>query len=227
MKKRYLISICVVSVLLLSGFPAVALAGFEPSPFIGQLGAVENILNSANDRVVKTMEYPPDPCVPSHNLNGALNRLEAINSQLGSVGDMIFSIIDEVMGFEPMPFIPAFTAVRDAAQGIVESIKANPLPVGEVPDEFINAIGEIESSAQDIVQTADGYINFDCLGTSASCDSLTTGEECEYQAGCAWIYHIGGDGTPGYFICNGTATTCSDLFDPKNCDAQIGCYYEE
>ena len=71
-----------------------AKAGTEPSPFlpeINQLLAVANILNSADFRVGKSIAHPPDPCVPpdpcnSPDLNGAINRLEAISEQVWFCG---------------------------------------------------------------------------------------------------------------------------------------------
>ena len=73
-----------------------ASAGIEPEPFqpeINQLGALENILVSANSRINMAIENPPDPFTPSPDVNGAVNRMEAINNQLVSVDDMVRSML--------------------------------------------------------------------------------------------------------------------------------------
>jgi len=191
MRNKSLISIVIVCVFLSSG---IAFAGFEPSPFIGQLGAVENILNSADDRISKVMSTEPSPFEPSPNLNGALNRLEAINSQLGSVGDMIFSIINEVMGFEPTPFIPAFTAVRNAAQSIVNNIdESTPFD-----PQFEDALVAVQSSANDIVLISQEYIDDPSGCGDVVCSDFEGNPECEASPCCVWV--ISTDGLSG--LCN-------------------------
>ncbi len=125
-------TIFAVGLLLASAQISGVLAGVEPSPFqpeINQLGAVANILSSADFRVVKTMSHPPEPCHPPDpckGLNGKVNRLEAIESQVRAADDMVFSIINEVMGVDPTQFreelIPPLEVVRDVALSIVEKI---------------------------------------------------------------------------------------------------------
>ena len=103
----------IVGVMFLTPAFDDARAGFEPSPFqpeINQLGAVANILHSADFRVAKSIAHPPDPCVPpdpcnSPDLNGAVNRLEAMNNQVSSADDMVKAMIEEVMGFtDALPY---------------------------------------------------------------------------------------------------------------------------
>ena len=86
----------VVFVAVMSLFCANAYAGIEPSPFtpeINQLGAVSNGLNSCLDRVNKVLSSPPDDVIPSPNVNGAVNRLEAITGQMNSLNDFIANTI--------------------------------------------------------------------------------------------------------------------------------------
>ena len=163
MKKTCMISIVVVSVLILSG---LSLAGFNQSPFrpeINQLESAVNIINSANDRVVQMVVSPPEYGSSSPNLNGALNRAEAVYRQLESVNGFISDIVDSVMSVES-PFdkdiLPGLESVRDAARTAIDSIDHNPLQVGEVPDQFIYAVGDIRTAAQLIVDDTESYIVF-------------------------------------------------------------------
>lgn len=193
-----------VTALFLGSFDN-ATAGFEPSPFqpeINQLGAVENVLVSANRRIVKTMEVPPDPCVPPEpcapgpDLNGALNRLGAINKQLVSVDDMVGSMIAEVMGFEPTPFadladlVPALSGVNGAAQIIVDEIQAK-LGVEPSPfvPEFASKLRDVRDSAQIISTHTQEYINQiaePCPATVA-CGAFGSQEDCESVICCKWF----------------------------------------
>lgn len=178
-----------------------ATAGIEPSPFqpeINQLGAVENVLVSANRRIVKTMEHPPDPCVPSDScapgpdLNGALNRLGAINKQLVSADQMVASIVEEVMGVEPTPFqpladiVPALAGVQGAAQVIVDEIAAR---LGVEPSPFRDALLGVQESAETISTHTQEYINQieePCPDTVA-CGAFDSQEACESVVCCKWI----------------------------------------
>lgn len=159
-----MISIVVVNVLLLSGF---SLAGFEQSPFrpeINQLEAAVNIINSDNNRVIQMVVSPPEYGLSSPNLNGALNRAEAVYRQLESVNGFISDIVYSVMGVDQSPFrkdiVPELENARDAAQTLVNSIEDNPLEVGEVPDEFIHAVGNVRTVAQLIVDDIEYYIGW-------------------------------------------------------------------
>ena len=142
--------------ILFFGLSSLALSGTEPSPFqpeINQLGAVTNILHSADFRFAKTLAHPPDPCVPpdpcnNPDLNGALNRINAINNQVMSADDMVRSMIEEVMGFEPTPFredlIPALEIVRGAAQGIAtKALEFTPPPDVNIPVDHHELRGPI------------------------------------------------------------------------------------
>jgi hypothetical protein len=183
-----------VAALFLGDF-GVATAGTEPSPFtpaINQFGAAENILVSASSRIVKTMDHPPDPFVPSPNLTGALNRLDAINKQLVSVDDMVASMIEEVMGLEPSPFhplteiIPAVSGVKNAAQGIVDEIEAR---MGVEPSPFVPAFEErlrgVQSSAQALSTHTQSYI--DQINCDVNCLESESPAECEAFVCCVWI----------------------------------------
>lgn len=167
MKKILVISSLGLSVMLVVMFVTptfnIARAGVEPSPFqpeINQLGAIANILQSADFRVAKSIAHPPEPCVPpdpcnSPDLNGAVNRLEAINNQVSSADDMVKAMIEEVMGFEPMPFhvgdlIPALEVVRDAGFTISERIGAFP----DLSGDYGEALLGVADKASDVSETA-------------------------------------------------------------------------
>ena len=188
------VPLVLVTALFLGDF-GVATAGTEPSPFtpqINQLGAAENILVSAGSRIVKAMDHPPDPVVPSPNLEGALNRLGAINKQLVSVDDMVASIIEEVMGLEPSPFqpladlVPALSGVRNAAQAIVDEIEAR---MGLEPIPFVPAFEEglrtVQSAAQTISTHTQTYI--DQINCDVNCLEIESPAECEAFVCCVWI----------------------------------------
>jgi hypothetical protein len=169
------------------------LAGFEPTPFqpeINQLGAVANILSSADFRVANTMSVPPDPCVPPEpckGLDGAVNRLEAIDNQIGSADNMVQSMINEVMGFEPMPFhdlIAPLEVVRDAAEGIV--IKIDEFPVDSAAPEFLEALGQVSGSALLLIGTVDDGI-VQLLGEPMACEDYGNESDCS-DAGCYWDF---------------------------------------
>ena len=197
MNKKSMISIAVASVLLLSG---LALAGIDPQPFrseINQLGAVANILNSALNRIEKVMGVDPEPFEPHPNLNGALNRLEAIDNQLVSANDMVISIAEEVMGVDPVPFyegvVTALEGVKDAAQSIVVSINLR-LPVDDTTP-FGTAVRDVRTSAQKIVDTAQFYID-ELSGEPPhiDCSGIKNPDICNNTGGaCVWV-----DGDPGF-----------------------------
>ncbi len=200
LKKRF-VSIVVVGLFFISVHVAGALAGIEPSPFqpeINQLGAVVNILQSADYRVVKTISHPPDPCFPPDpcepgpDLNGAVNKLGAINRQLISVDDMVFSMIEEVMEVDPTPFrsdlIPALQAVGDASQAIADAIRDFTPPDPCHPD-FITALGNVEASALCMTETV--MWGIDEISAGLECSSYTDQRTCE-NAECFWSVDISG-----------------------------------
>jgi len=193
--KRF-ISIVVTSMFLLSVPVAGALAGVEPSPFqpeINQLGAVENVINSTYERIVKVMDMPPVLDEPSPNVTSAVNRLEAIDKQLMSADDIIFSVIAEVMGVEPTPFredlIPALEAVRDAALAIDNEIIVFLPPTGAdgqiLPELFVTALTDVQVSAQNIATNTQDYINQISL-PDIDCTLYDNKEACEANPSCAW-----------------------------------------
>jgi hypothetical protein len=189
-------TVVVTGLLLVSAQISQVVAGVEPSPFqpeINQLGAVANILNSAEFRIVKTMSAPPEACVPPDpckGLYGDINRLEAINGQVYSAHYMIISMIEEVMGVEPSPFrgdlVAPLEVVRDVAYGIVEGIAEK---IGEyrqvnVADEFIQALNLVVSSAGDLVETADKGI--EQLSQPMVCGDIHDENDCNDFPGCQW-----------------------------------------
>lgn len=199
MFKKWFVSIVVSGLFLISVHLSGVLAGVEPSPFqpeINQLGAVANILSSADFRVAKTMEYPPDPCTPPDPckyLNGDVNRLEAINNQIGSADNMVFSMIDEVMGFEPTPFrqdlIPPLVVVGDVAGGIADNIDVfirN--SAGAYAPEFIEALELVSGSASRLVITVDDGIKW--LETT-ECPNIVYEDICVGDPLCEWVTPAG------------------------------------
>lgn len=159
-------TIFAASLLLTSVNISEVLAGVEPSPFqpeINQLGAIANILQSADFRVAKSIAHPPEPCVPpdpcnSPDLNGAVNRLEAISNQVSSADDMVKAMIEEVMGFEPTPFrtedlIPALEVVRDAGSSISARI-GDFTPDPNLSIDYLEALEGVADKAADVVETS-------------------------------------------------------------------------
>jgi len=184
----------VAGLFLLSAQISGVMAGVEPSPFqpeINQLGAVANILDSAEFRIVKTMSVPPEPCVPPDpckSLYGDVNRLEAINGQVYSAHYMIISMIEEVMGVEPSPFradlVAPLEVVGGVAEEIVTKIELFGSP-GNVPEEFILALQSVSESAALVVSTVtDGIL---LLSQDPECVDITDQEYCNSIEGCVWI----------------------------------------
>ena len=101
------------------------------------------------------------------------------------------------MGVDPEPFyegvVTALEGVRDAAQSIVVSIDLRLPPDDTTP--FGIAVRDVRDSAQEIVDTAQFYIDelnggippFDCAG-------IYSADLCGDTAGaCVWV-----DGDPGF-----------------------------
>ena len=187
----------ILGVMFLTPTFNLARAGVEPSPFqpeINQLGAVANILNSADFRLVKTMSAPPEPCTPPDpckGLNGAVNRLEAISNQIGSTENMILSMINEVMGsdvlgVDPSPFrlllIPGLGEVSFVAEGIVVGI-GEYHPTGPVAPEFTEALGSVADSAFQLMETVDESVLR--LSEPMACENYDNEATCS-DAGCYW-----------------------------------------
>ena len=188
-------TVVVTGLLLVSAQISQVVAGVEPSPFqpeINQLGAVANILNSAEFRIVKTMSAPPEACVPPDpckGLYGDINRLEAINGQVYSAHYMIISMIEEVMGVEPSPFrgdlVAPLEVVGGVAEEIVERIEQFGSP-GSVPEEFVLALRSVSESATLVVSAvADGIL---LLSQDPECVDVSDQAYCDSIVGCLWIY---------------------------------------
>ena len=185
-----------VGLFLVSAQFSGVLAGVEPSPFqpeINQLGAVANILNSAEFRIVKTMNAPPESCVlpdPCKDLNGDVNRLEAINNQISSAQYMVESMIYEVMGVEPSPFrgdlVAPLEVVRDVAEGIVTGIaeKMREYEQVDVAHEFKEALQSLSFSAIDLVTTA--VEGIEQLSQPPVCADIVDEDVCNAIQGCSW-----------------------------------------
>ena len=195
-----------VSLLFVSAQISEVMAGVEPSPFqpqINQLGAVANILNSAEFRILMTMSDPPDACIttdPCKGLYGDVNRLEAINNQVSSAQYMVESMILEVMGVEPSPFkgdlVAPLQVVQEVAESIIGGIEAK---IGEyglggnVPVEFIDALDLVSGSAARLVSTAEYGIKV--FSQPFACGGIEDENVCNNTAGCVWIP---GSVAPGY-----------------------------
>jgi hypothetical protein len=196
MFRKWFVSIFVFVLFLMPVHVANVLAGTEPSPFqpeINQLGAVENILDSAKFRIDMTMGHPPDPCVPPEpckDLNGDINRLAAIENQVASTNNMVGSMIVEVMGFEPTPFreelVPPLEAIRGVAEDIVGEIY---LFMDTEPEsqaaEFLEALGQVSDSAIMLIGTVDNGIE-QLKGEAIPCGEITNSEDCTNTLGCFW-----------------------------------------
>ena len=168
------------------------LAGVESSPFlpeINQLGAVANILSSADIRVAKTMDHPPDPCFPPDpckGLNGAVNRLEAINDQIGSIENIIFSMINEVTYVQGSTLhemlIPPLEDAHDLANVILVRI-GEYRPTDPAAPEFLEALENVADSAFLLMGTVDESIVR--LSELMACEYYDTETACS-AAGCWW-----------------------------------------
>lgn len=182
-------------------FTSSLYAGVEPSPFqpeINQLGAVTNSLNSCLDRVQKIISFPPNPVLSSPDLNGAINRLEAIDGQGNSLNDFVANTILSVMGVEPSPFkadlIPALESAGSISQAIVDVIvdffEHPPEPGYEAPESFRVALENVMFSAIDLTETIEnGIIQL----RSGEC--VISGYDefaCMENVTCSWVSDIPG-----------------------------------
>jgi len=196
----------IVSVLLCLGLPLFVsplYAGVEPSPFqpeINQLGAVGNSLQSCLDRVEKVLAVLSDPSLPGHDINGVVNRMDAINGQMTSLDDFISSTISSVMGAEPSPFrtdlIPALQSVKAVSDVIAEdidlAIAAHPPEPGSELDQ---ALKGVMFAADDLTATVLQGID-EINGGPNVCAPNTMDEVACMGAGCNWI-----DITEPYYCC--------------------------
>ncbi|MBT8048597.1 MAG: hypothetical protein KJO92_09285, partial [Gammaproteobacteria bacterium] len=156
---------------------------------------VANILHSADFRVANSIAVPPEPCAPpdpcnNPDLNGAVNRVEAIGNQVSSADDMVKAMIEEVMGFEPMPFraedlIPPLEVVRDAAGGMVARVGIFLRTSPDSAPEYIEALETVGNKASDIIDTAQDGIEY--LGGAMECSAYETADACNAMPGCVWI----------------------------------------
>lgn len=186
----------VLTFLLIIGSTQMGSAGFEPSPFmpeINQLNASVNMLKSINHKFAKTMDTPPLEGESAYNINGALNKIEGIDVRLLSVGSMagsIFADIAAVMGIEPSPFndpdlIAAFEAVKSALQQI-EDTATRELPANVVL-KFIDALGVVEGTVQDLAGDIQAYIT-QLNDPTTDCIPSDFGQlACMKNTSCLWI----------------------------------------
>jgi hypothetical protein len=189
--------------LCLAVFATTPYAGVEPSPFqpeINQLEAVINGLDSCLDRVQKVIAYPPNPILPSPNLNGAVNRLGAIAGQENSLNDFIANTILAVMGVEPSPFQPedpiiqTLIRVGSASDAIAVAIEGfcehPPEPGYECPEQFETALGNVMDSADGISETVRLGINGLLIGGGGVCapePELNNETACVAFPSCHWL----------------------------------------
>jgi hypothetical protein len=182
-----------IVVVVLFLFPFFAMAGFEPSPFqpeINQLGAVANILSSADFRIARTISVPPEPCVPPDPCQESIsdiNKLESIGNQLTLSGDIVGAMIEEVMGLDPSPFredlVAPLEVVRSAANDIVEDIYA---VMGVEPSPFYDALQSVAGAAMQVVDIAEEGIEL-FSSTPALCSDYFDQESCNNAIGCVWV----------------------------------------
>ena len=201
MKKTGLLAVAVI--FLMGSFITGASAGVEPSPFtpeINQLSAVENGLNSCFDRINKVLATPPDYQEPSPDLNGAINRLEAIDGQINSLNDFVANTILSVMGVEPSPFredvITSLYQVKAVSDDIVNTTAIFlDMASGDIHPDFVSAVDWVYGSAT----TMSGDIEYTIEQLSATACTPTDLEEylC-LQNACNWII---GDSFSGSFCC--------------------------
>jgi len=185
--------------LFLLNFTTALYAGVEPSPFISeinQLEAVVNGLNSCLDRVQKIIANPPNALLPSPDMNGAINRLEAIAGQGNSLNDFVANTILSVMGVEPSPFktdlIPALESVGNVSQAIVnvivDFVEHPPDPGYEIPESFGFALENVMFSAMYLRETVeDGIIQIrseECVFTEL--DEFA----CMENVSCSWVSDV-------------------------------------
>ena len=129
---------------------------------------------------------PPNPIVPNPNVNGAVNRVLAIDGQVNSLNDFVANTILSVMGVEPSPFrvdlIPALEAVGDVSGDIVlvidEFLKVPPNPV--LP-ELEEALMSVRNSANALIMTVDNSIAG--LG-DLICTPYDSEVGCDADTGC-------------------------------------------
>ena len=137
--------------LIFMTFTFAAHAGIEPSPFkpeINKLGAVTNNLTSIHDRIIKVLSCPPGKRSRCSKINGAVNRLSAVEKQLIRKGVRITSVFENILSTPSDDIHPdtllVLSEIRDAAQGISDSIDAyfaTP-PDNTTPVEFIDMLGQ-------------------------------------------------------------------------------------
>ena len=180
----------------MTALPGTAAAGIEPSPFkpeINQLEATQNRLLSASDRIVKVLSCPPDDNMPCPDLNGAVNRLTAIDKKLVLVEGIVRSVVEEVLATPPddnTPFrvdlIPPLVGVQAAASKIVTDIEAVlATPPDDIHPDFIAALQGVQGSAQMIVTNTQTFIRQ--LSGDVDCQLVTDPDECDAYANCRWI----------------------------------------
>jgi hypothetical protein len=150
------------------GLASWAGARTEASPFkpeINKLNAIVNNLVSINDRVEKVLSCPPESTIINGcpDLNGAVERLRAIDNQLFLLDALTNSVIGEVLEYSSDDNIgdvlPTLRSVRTVSLKITESVILGSL-TGQVqlPAEFVRALSEVRSRAQFLALSSQEYI---------------------------------------------------------------------
>jgi len=150
----------IVASLMLSACTLPVSAGVEPSPFhqeVNKLGSVVNNLNSIDSRVENVLSKPAN-----YGEQGTVNKLDSMAGKLGNLESRVESIGDDVgdgIGSD-LVVREAFEDVRGAAQGIgdrIDTFMREGAPSEEYPD-FITALEQVSTAAQDIVVLVNGLI---------------------------------------------------------------------
>jgi len=183
MKPHRLAMIAFLMLICIS-FTSAATAGIEPSPFrpeINKLNAVSHQLASIHDRIIKVLSCPPGKRSRCSKINGAVNRLSAVEKQLIRKGVRITSVFENILSTPSDDIHPdtllVLSEIRDAAHGISDSIDAyfaTP-PDNTTPVEFIDMLGAIQSAAQDIAKICTYYIDIIGGGTQSFTLSIAMG----------------------------------------------------
>jgi hypothetical protein len=197
MKKRF-ISVAMIIVFLL---PGLAFAGLEPTPFtpeINKLGAIENSLNSIDERIRAVLAIPPDDIIPA-----PVKKMDAMSYQLLLLNGFMESTMDEIINAvlstppdDIMPVIEALERIglvmrNESPEGgiadVVEAYLIEYFPTnGSIAPMFYNALMQFSGNANLIILNVNAYIDQINSGLPG-CSSYVTPETCNNALGCGWI----------------------------------------
>jgi len=156
-----------------------------------------------------------------------------MTNQLLLLDGMLISVMDEVLGTPPEPFvpaelIPALEGVRAGSQGIADEVDAylGTPPEPWVPAAFLDALAGVGLASQGLADDAVQYLSggacpsgapCGCIGAATPCAEFLEPVTCAGQVGCYWSTEPAGG-------CLGTAAACSGLAGDTACVAQAGCH---